>query len=183
MRAAASILSLSVMVPLASLSAQTQPPIERGARVRIIATDCRLYRQSAEFEALRGDELIVVTDSTVRCPLSSVGRLEVRSGQRGRTGFGAIIGGLAGVVTGSVIGGHAAARCEEDRDPLSQSNWCGMLTLTGGLAGLAGGAAIGAVVGSLMKTDRWVEVPLDQVTASLVWKRGNRLGIGMSLEF
>ena len=87
MRSNAPIVSLLLLVPHFSLSAQARLPIEPGEKVRIVATDCRLYRQTAEFEALRGNELIVVTDSTVRCPLSSVGRLEVPRGQRGRTGL------------------------------------------------------------------------------------------------
>jgi hypothetical protein len=44
MRAVASALSLSVLVPLTSLSAQVQPTIEPGARVRVTARDFGLEK-------------------------------------------------------------------------------------------------------------------------------------------
>ncbi len=87
MRAVTSVVSLWALLPLVSLSAQVWPPIEPGARVRIGSTDCRLYRQTAEFEALSGDMLVVVTDSTVTCPLGSVRRLEVQREERGGQGW------------------------------------------------------------------------------------------------
>ena len=56
-----------------------------------------------------------------------------------------------------------------------------------GLIGGAGlgalGAGIGAIVGALIKTDRWEEVPLDRLRVSFVPQRGGRFALGLSVRF
>jgi len=42
---------------------------------------------------------------------------------------------------------------------------------------------LGAVIGALIKTDRWEEVPLDALRVSFVPQRDGRFGLGMSVRF
>ncbi len=58
----------------------------------------------------------------------------------------------------------------------------GECALAGGLAIGAGGALIGGVIGELTKTDRWEEVPLDQVSVRVV-PRTRGLALGISVAF
>jgi hypothetical protein len=96
--------------------------------------------------------------------------------------IGVLAGGLAGLVTGVVLGADKTAQCEEETGP--DNPWCGIATPGYGILGLMGGAAIGAVVGNaLIKIDRWQQVPLDQLRVSLAPQRDGRLGIGLSVAF
>ncbi len=95
--------------------------------------------------------------------------------------MGAFFGGLAGLVTGLVIGANKAAECEAEA---SSDGFCGIATPAYSILGLMGGAAIGAVVGNaLIKIDRWQEVPLDQFRVGIAPQRDGRLGIGFSVTY
>ena len=59
------------------------------------------------------------------------------------TGKGALIGGIAGVVIGAVLGGAASGFCETDPCDSAAST-----ALVGGLVVGAGGAALGALIGA-----------------------------------
>jgi DNA-directed RNA polymerase subunit N (RpoN/RPB10) len=113
MRAIVSILVFSCLTPFASLWAQVQQRIEPGTRVRATATDLGLYRQTASFEAVTGEILVIVTDSTMNCPLSSVTRLDVHRGRKSHIVEGAVAGfALTGV--GAFMGWRARCVWEWD---------------------------------------------------------------------
>ena len=58
----------------------------------------------------------------------------------------------------------------------------GTAAIGAGVVSVAG-AMVGIVVGALIKTERWEEVPFDQLRVSFVPQRDGRLGIGLSVRF
>jgi hypothetical protein len=165
MRVFTAALAVSLVVPLSTLSAQQPPPVEAGARVQVTAPDCGFDKHDATLEALRGDRLVF---DTTECPLGSVTRLDVSRGRKRKTVTGAVVGVLAGVAVG---GGLAVANSDEE----------GALIFVpfGALAGTLLGTAIGTVT----KTERWEEVPLDQLRVSVAPQRDGRFGFGISVVF
>ncbi len=159
MRAVICLLSVPLVALSSSVTAQV-PSLEPGARVRVWAPELGIEKRSATFQALRGDTLTAVADSTMYCPLTSVTRLDVYRGRGGHARTGAAIGIGAGAVIGAVT---AVIVCE--------NAWCtvdGGVVMAGAGIGVLAGGLFGAGVGALIKTDRWEEVPLDQLRVSMV---------------
>lgn len=180
MRALA-ILAVLVLAPLTDALAQ-ELPLRPGRRVRVTAPTIGIKKQAATFDALRGDMLVVVADSTMDFPLASVTRLDVYAGRQGHARRGAGIGFLAGVSVGGVIGYfYCTAGTGDCLD--SSSDQGAELQLIGPLAiGAVAGTLLGAAVGALIKTDKWEQVPLDRLRVSVVPTRSG-FGIGASFAF
>jgi hypothetical protein len=100
-------------------------------------------------------------------PLASVTSREVSRGKKGHT----LVGAGAGFVVGAVAGTAWVRSLKEADDP-----WDASETLVPGGLGLA----LGALVGSLIKIERWETVPLDQFSVGLVRQRNGRLGLAVS---
>lgn len=148
-----------------------------GSRVKVTAPECELGGQEATFRPLRADTLFL---ETTQCPLASVTRLEVSGGQKSHALLGAGIGFAAGAL-GTVI------YCSGNRNEFSDEGKCEVLgrdftLLATGLVGAAGGI-VGVIIGYGIKTDRWEEVPLDQLRVSLASQRDGGLAIGFSVGF
>jgi hypothetical protein len=92
-----------------------------------------------------------------RLPLACVTQLEVHAGRTSASKSGAIIGGL----TLGVLFLVANATYYE-----SGEEGYGRYVLGGWLVGTAIGAGVGWLIGSTIKSDRWEEVPLDQLRVS-----------------
>ena len=166
-----------LVLPLTTTVAQQQPPpLEPGQRVRVTAPDLGMDKQAATFNALESGVLVVTADSTMRCPLASVTRLDVYGGQKSNTlkgmGYGLLIGAGVGVLVGAVV------PCRDALD-FSYESDCVKI---GGAAGAVLGLAVGTTVGLLTKSDRWEEVPLDQVRVSLV-PQSDGFALGSSVAF
>ncbi len=195
MRHAFVLLASLAFMPLASATAQVQqPPVERGARVRVTtsppnpcpAWNTRCTRDSlprhyvGTFVAWKGDTLVVETKGRILAlPLDSVTKLEASQGQKRNTREGALMGLLVGGVAGAVIGAaiYEEYECEQlcFIDPAT-------IPVAVAMGVVLGGVAVGATIGSLIKTDRWA-VPLDRVRVSLGPQRDGRLGLGASVRF
>jgi len=172
---------ISTLSPFVDLSAQEPAGIERGARVRVTAPGClRIMQQEARFEVLRGDTLVVVTDSVARCPLTYVTRLDVHRGRGvSETRLAAMsFGGLAlGAGIGWVIGKVIDA---------SESEGGLQLHLAPGYGAAIGapiGWVVGTVAGLLIKTDKWENVPLDRLRLQPVATPDGRFGLAASVRF
>lgn len=101
----------------------------------------------------------------VRIPLASVERLEVARGRRTTAREGALVGGLAGgVLAGLAVGGLMQALCENGSD-------CSGETARASLVGAAivgtAGAGAGALIGLVIKTDRWERLPVNRVRVGI----------------
>lgn len=176
MRALAAVLTLSLLVPFTTLSAQELPPVKPGDRVRVTAPDLGIRKQAATFEAWRGDTLVIVADSIMNFPLAFVTLLEVGRNRR-YAGRGAVIGLALGGVGGGVLFGVA---CANDAFLGDATGTCAVV---GAVFLGTGGALIGALIGAMSTGTRWEEVPLDRLRVSLVPQRNGRLALGMSWRY
>jgi len=182
-----SSLTLCCLTPLACLSAQVQPTIEPGARVRVTQVCRQTYpgasmrprtvcaRNVGMLAEITGDSIVLTLNengSRLGVPLDSIARVEVRQGRKSRTLIGAGIGAAAGGLSLAL-----ASTCSPGGD-CGEGEW-----RLGLLVGTVAGAGIGALAGAFIKTDRWEEVPLSQLRVSLAVPRSGRWGVGLSLVF
>jgi len=154
---------LAAVAPTEILS-QDKPSIKPGSRVRVTAPSVFDKRVAGTVSEVKSDTLAVSVEegvSVLLVSLKDVTRLEVSHGRRSHAGLGAKIGAMTGFVTGFVLVVATYEECTgfcpaPDPGPVG----------TAAIAGLAfgiGGAALGAIVGALIKTDRWEEIPLDEL--------------------
>jgi hypothetical protein len=130
------------------------------------------------------DSLVVETKGhTLTVPLDSVTKLDVVRGQKSRAGAGALIGLFVGGVAGAFIGSASEKDCAQGLFSGLCSGFSGMATAGGATAGILGGLVAWALIGRLIKTDRWQEVPLDRLRVSLGPQRDGRFGLGGSVRF
>ena len=149
-------------------------PVPPGSRVRVKAPNL-VAPLVANFLEQRGDTLVFIEDGRGRGVWSfSVGqieRLEMTAGEAGRNTAPIAKGAAIGAGVGLVVGVLFASMAEPSDDSRKYSQF-----LTGVLgAGIGGG--IGAYFGSRVKTEHWVEVPLNR-RLSL---RTNGLGLAISI--
>jgi len=163
LRIACMAAGLAVVAPTEILS-QDKPSIRPGSRVRVTAPSVFNKRVAGTVDVVGSDTLAVNAEKgggVLLVSLKDVTRLEVSDGRRSHAGLGAKIGLMTGFVTGFVI---VVATYEECTDfcPVPDPGPVGTAAIAGVVFGI-GGAALGAIVGALIKTDRWEEVPLDEL--------------------
>jgi len=185
-----SIFLIVLCMPSSGL-AQTPVP-EWGQRVRVAyrcklargqVTECRENRsprrstgfvQSVDTDTLR--MRAESSDAELAIPRSSIAHLWAVEGRKGNFWTGAGIGLLAGGLIGGAIG---------STEEFCIMSWgdCGQAaTGIGVLIGAPAGFLLGGVVGLLIKSDRWEEVPHDGLRVGVV-PHHDGLGIGASLSF
>ena len=162
MRGFNAVVTVAVLALPTTLAAQEPPPIERGERVRVTAPDCGMRGLKTSVQALRGDTLVL---DTTECPLASVIGLDVSRGRKSHLLTGAGIGLLVGAGAGVLI--VATAGDLNNCDPFTPTQ-CALI-----LGGIPAGSGLllGSVLGLLIKTDRWEEVPLDRLRVSFTPQR------------
>ena len=143
--------------------------LAQGARVRVTASGG--LRQQLTGNILSQDEktLTIIDDGgqPVKVPREIVTRLDVSWGRKRHALPGLLIGAAAGGLIGAIL-----PLC----DGYNPCSTRGEL-LTGGVVGFG---AIGALVGAFVKSDKWVEIPLDRGRVSL--RAGpSRRGVGLAL--
>jgi hypothetical protein len=179
----AGVMSLGLAVALAApCPAQDPSPLGPGVRVRLSVVASRDLLKGT-VQALDDDVLSVISDDhqLVKIPRASITRLETGWGRKGNARKGLIIGGLIGVGGGLLV-------CATDDDDFfddfddntnlstcdGAGEWIAVPLLTGAAYG-----GIGALIGHFIKSDRWVELPLDKVRVSI---GPSRRGLGLSLS-
>jgi len=183
----------ALLLSATSLSAQESVP-RPGDRVRVTVAcpdrgrattpgregRCRTEGVLADATA---DSLELSADGTShRYGLDAVRALEVRDGTRSHWLIGAgggLVAGTLGMVAVLNSGGSTAS-CDRsaNQDALSSGECLGLYALGG-----AGGAGIGALVGSLIRTDRWRPVPLERLSLGpRPWSAGGGVGLAVSLR-
>ncbi len=161
MRAVASVLSLSALASLTPLSAQVQPPVEPGSRVRVTVPSVYPDHLVGTVVATLSDTLVLVHDGcTSRLGIPSIDKLEVWRRRPGAKG--ALKGAAVGLLTGAAVGGLIELVVEGDQAVAPRVGAVagtgmgaimgagGKPTIVGGLVGLGLGGAVGAVVGLLV---------------------------------
>ena len=168
------VLTVSVFVPFAILTAQ-QNPLQPGSRVRITAPDCGLNQQTGMLDPSLGDTLVLAYGaSNARCLRSNVTRLEVSRGRRSKWVTGLGLGLLGGALVGAAVG----PTLNHPEDGLTAADWAAV----GVLLGAPTGMVLGTLIGASIKRDRWEEVPLDRLRVSFAPKRDG-FAFGMSVAF
>ena len=153
------------------IGAQEPFVFEPGVRLRVTAPDCELRGQATGFRALRADTLVLYG---TECPLASVTGLDVSRGQKSHVGMGILVGAGAGALVGF-------AMC-------ASTDVCGILSdndIKGDVVAISVvvGGLLGLLVGVNIKTERWEEVPLDQLRVSLAPQRDGGFALGFSVRF
>ncbi len=164
----------SSLLLAACSAAQTQTGLRLGDRVRITPSDVAEERFGGSYQGGRDESLIVVGEGdTITIPISGIATLERQEGTRGRGGRGALIG----LAVLGVVGLVAADTCPEgDSDGLEYVCKTAVVGI-----GVLGGALLGAIVGSLIRTENWVVVPLVEVAPS--GGIGTARGVSFGLRF
>lgn len=153
------MVSLACVVP--QLGAQTGPsgavPVVPGSRVRV-KTPNLVAPLIANFLEQRADTLVFIEDGTGRgvwaLPLSQIQRLERTAGEAGQNRKPLATGVVVGAGVG-LVGGVLFARYFSPSDSTREYN--SVLT---GLLGAGVGAGLGGFVGSRIKRERWINIPL-----------------------
>jgi hypothetical protein len=129
--------------------------------------------------------LSVISDDhqLVKIPRSDVTRLETGWGRKGNARKGFIIGGLIGLGGGLLACGiseesdHEDFRDEFDYDGCEGGEWAGIPLAAGAVYG-----GLGALIGHFIKSDRWVEMPIDKVKLA-VGPSPRGWGLTLSVRF
>ena len=181
MRTITFLVAVLAVTPLSTVNAQQQPPpVKVGERVLITAPDLGLNRYLGVLMAMDSATLTV---DTLEVALTAMTRLEVSQGRTSGAGRGALTGGGIGLVTGAISGFLVGGLCYLGGGGAGARQCRAETTALG--AGVLGvlGAVIGAAIGRGSESDRWEEVPLDQLSVSFVPQRDGRFGLGLSVAF
>lgn len=187
---------LLVPVPLAVL--QGQAPRRLGPRDNV-----RVYQHGLQqglrsrrgpdaagtILTLTADSLLLLTadGATVILPVNSIASIDINRGRRCNWVKGMTAGAVIGAGAGLAIG--LATRFETEGcytglplEPTAQcqNTWTSIMGTIG--IGAAGGALLGAVIGTLIKTDKWERIAVDGQSVRLIAGRGH-LGFSAVLTF
>jgi hypothetical protein len=176
------ILAITVFTLVSPARAVTQEFLwlKPGAKVRVTAPTLGLSELIGRLQVLNGDTLVVQVEArrqgrlqveVLQVPMPAIAKLDVTTGRRGHWLEGAGIGFVAGALIGLASG--------DDRP----NQWFGYSAGEKALGGGLGFGLIGAGVGALVKSDKWAEVPLDQVRPRLIAGPGRQVGVGVALRF
>jgi hypothetical protein len=149
-----------LIVSPASLLAQTEAsPVLLDSRVRVTMRSAPGLAAVGTLDAWDRRSLeLAGSDSVPRTiPLSDVVRLEVSRGKKGHALTGLAIGATAGVAAGVVTMAFAFSNGDEG-DMFYEDRWAIAAVITA--VTTVAGAGLGALVGALIKTEKWEDVPL-----------------------
>jgi hypothetical protein len=110
-------------------------------------------------------------------PWRQIGELDVSRGRHGHAGTGAAVGAVVGAIPGALSGmAYAEVVCE-----CSHPNYVGG-ALMGALIFAGPGALAGAIIGQLVRTERWDAAPVERLRVS-VHPGAEGVQIGLTLRF
>ncbi len=172
-----------VVAPLVTVAAQEAPAVKAGDRVRVVAPSVPGSPFVGTFVALTADSLVVQdSKDTWRVSLASVNQVDLSQGRKSHALFGAGIGLLVGggVAAAVLYTGGSTSPCDQsaNQDAMASAECIG-LTALGGVAG----AGLGAIVGGLIRTEGWQEIPLERLRVSLRPLAGARIGMALAVVF
>jgi hypothetical protein len=164
--------TLAVLTSGSLAMAQESADLAPGARIRVTAPGAGRVQVVGNILTLDEKAITIVNDGQpVKVPRELITRLEVSWGRKRHV--------LPALLIGAAVGGLLGAA-----SPLCSSDLYGQTTCLsrGELIGygIAGGAGTGAIVGAFVKSDKWVELPVDRFRVSLGPGLDGR-GVGLSL--
>jgi hypothetical protein len=146
-------------------------PLKTGDVVRVSAPRCGLDGHTMVFQAQRNDSLVF---EKAPCPLANITNLEVHRGKKRHWLLGAGVGLLAGAGVGVALFASSGGV-----ESCTGACW----GVVGAIYGAGPGVLLGAGIGALIRTDRWKEVPLPELSVGLSRLSAGRFGIGTALRF
>ncbi len=166
-----------LLIPLSFTSLAAQSTLSAADKVRVTTEEERII---GYWVSLDDNQLTLKTegrDSSLVLPLASLTKLEVSLGQMSSTlvgaGIGFLVGGATGLATAAIVCAIAG-----DCDPDAPYN--DLVYGFFGVLGVGVGTLTGAIIGSTIKVDRWMDVPLDRIRVSLRPRGG---GLEVSAKF
>ena len=184
MRPITFLVAVLAVTPLSTVNAQGSMPVKAGDRVRVAfgTSECQPCLAVGLVAAFSTDSVALAVGNrtdTLRLPIASVTRFEVSRGRKSKTLSGMGIGAAIGVGTGAILGAIATSgECLFESDPCPGAGAVAGAVLLG-----VPGLLVGTIVGALTKSDRWEEVPLDQLRVSIAPQRDGSFGLGFSVAF
>jgi hypothetical protein len=177
MKHTVAVLMLLLLNASADLPAQETLPVAPGDRVRA----------SASWPDQFIGSLVAVDDDTLKLdhraiPLADLERLEVSRGHKynwSKVGKGTLYGTLGGAAAGTVLG--FAAGCD-DESGLNRGGCAALTGAFGAAVGAVGGLLVGTVA-ALVTTERWEEVPLEQLRMGISFDARKRSTFQLSYTF
>ncbi len=148
-----------------------QSALRSGQRVRITSSHYRLDSEVGHVISSTTDSLIVQldrvrTEQTLALSLAALDRVDVSRGTRHRTQRGALIGLGVGAAVGLVVGFATYEECNPIPERPLSDLVCFMAPTSAAEQGVLGaatvgfiGAGIGAIVGSVIRWDKWEQIP------------------------
>ena len=194
----AMLLALALTVaPVRGVSAQTSLLVPPGTRIRITLAAPHRHVIIGQFvEAGKGDVAVRTSAGGVeRVPVDNIARLQRSIGRSRRPGESAVAGMFIGAVIGMLTGPKAAYVTVPSRDPstcplqIDTAPACASTRRVrfsgiGAARGAGIGIGAGALIGTLIKTDTWRSMLLEDLPrhVSLV-PAVTRHGLGVSITF
>ncbi len=173
---------LLLVLPLQTATGQ-ELLLEPGSRIRLTESYGRYLLGT--LVSFSQDTLVMQLEDrakhTLRIPFDRVSVIEVSQGRRRRTGRGAVIGLLAGGISGGVALGAACAGSSGSF--IDCSDQVPGAALMGGMAGGAFGAVIGALIGLAISNEKWEQTSFHHSRVHVTPLRNGRLALGMSFSF
>ena len=125
--------------------------------------------------------LVIVTGKadSVTVPRASITAVEVSTGTRSHAGKGALIGLGTGLLTGVVVGIASSGSDDGDFFDFSSGEWAAGVGLTGAVIG----TGVGAIVGAVIRTDKWAPAVLPTVGIRGYGPDDKRVAIGLRIAF
>lgn len=171
------VAAIAMSAPLllaAVAAAEAQEPVPTGERVRVTSDVGAIV---GELAAVDDGELEVRTETgPVVIPHDDVSRVEVSRGRRGHPWTGMAVGAGTGLLWGLLV---TAGDDIEDPDYGGEAALSGAVAASGALIGALGGL----VVGSLIRTERWVEATPPGATFSISSAAGGSASVEVSVPF
>ena len=145
-RLIAGTMAALLVVPTTS-TAQLPAP---GTRIRITAPQIPLHRQTGTVLWSDGDSLVLSGSGHRRwnVPPALISGMDISRGRQARTVVGLLIGTGVGLAVGFVT--FSGTQCEGSGDSYGQMCWAGRAATT------VAGAGLGALIGALVRKERWV---------------------------
>lgn len=161
------LIVLLILVPTTAGAQDSRPfvPLQMRVRMATVTFGDQRVDLIGHLTNLNTDSVVVRAPDGTRMavPIASLQRFELSQGVHNYLRKGAwygLAGGIAGGVGSALFLVCGERRCQNVGD--SRAQYAFILGLGGGLVG----TGIGALVGSLIRTERWHEVPLPALRAA-----------------
>jgi hypothetical protein len=155
-------------------------PIVVGSKIRFQASTTIQGPVEGTVMEMDHESLLVSTENQrpLRVPRQAITQLEVSTGRRGHARTGLIIGAAVGAAIGAVL--PLDSGCTQTQLAAKDSS---CVSSRGALIAYAvvGDAGLGALVGHLIKSDRWSSVSPERIRVSLAPTRGRGARFSMSV--